>query len=370
MVENDLAREGIRSESLLYTMGSIPRHLFCPAEWRASAYADQSIPIGEKQTMLSPFFVAYMIEKLDPHRDDRVLEIGTGSGYQSAVLSRLSKEVYTIEIIEALGKKAAGLLKQQGYRNVYPHIGDGYRGWPENAPFDKIILTCAPDDVPQPLVDQLREGGKLIVPMGQGFDQKLYLFEKRDGKLISTKLFLFPLSFAPMRGISGANRENHADPARPTIRNGGFEEEEGGHPKRWHYQRQITYESGEAPEGKSFITFTNREPGRAATALQGIAVDGTQVTALRIDVQVKGQNLKFGETPLERPSLTVQFYDAEQRPLENVIIGPWEGDFAWTQVSKVVPVPARAHGAILRVGLNGAKGSLSVDDVQVRSVNR
>jgi len=369
MVETNLAREGIKNESLLRAMGSVPRHLFCAPKWRESAYFDQSLPIGHGQTMESPFFVAYMTEKLDPRPDDRVLEIGTGSGYQAAVLSGLVKEVYTIEIIEALGKKAAGLLKEQGYRNIYPRIGDGYRGWPEHSPFDKIIVTCSPEDVPQPLIDQLRDGGKLIIPLGEGFDQELCIVEKKGGELVKNKLLLFPISFAPMRGISDANR-SVPDPSQSTIRNGGFEDEVNGCPKRWHFRRQLTYETGEAPEGRSFVTFTNRESGRAAMASQGFPLDGTEVASLQVDVQAKGQNLKFGRTPLERPSLQVQFYGADRKPLEIAIVGPWEETFDWTRVSKLIPVPAETQGAILRVGLNGGTGSLSIDDVKMKAVRR
>src|SRR5262249_48250810 len=153
--------------------------LFVSAELRPKAYLDQSLPIGHKQTISPPFIVAYMTETIDPQPTDRVLEIGTGSGYQAAVLANIVKEVYTIEIVEALGKQAAKRLKELGYANVRAKIGDGYKGWPEHAPFDKIIVTCSPEEVPQPLVDQLREGGKMMIPLGERYQQVFYQFEKQ-----------------------------------------------------------------------------------------------------------------------------------------------------------------------------------------------
>ena len=139
-----------------------------------------ALPIGEQQTISPPFIVAYMTQEIDPQPTDRVLEIGTGSGYQAAMLSPLVKEVYTIEIVEPLGKRAARTLKRLGYKNVFAKVGDGYLGWPEAAPFDKIIVTCSPEKVPQPLVDQLKDGGLMIVPVGERYQQNLYLFRKHE----------------------------------------------------------------------------------------------------------------------------------------------------------------------------------------------
>ena len=368
MVDEFLVREGIKNEAVLRVMRSVPRHLFCPPEWRASAYYDQGLPIGQKQTISSPFIVAYMTELLDPQRDDRVLEVGTGSGYQAAVLSGLVKDVYTIEIVEALGKNAANLLNEQRYDNVHPRIGDGYKGWPEHAPFDKIIVTCSPDNVPQPLIDQLQDGGKMIIPLGDRYEQMFYLFEKKDSQL--TKKKLTPTYFVPMTGISEEERKVKTDPTWSTLHNGGFEEEDDGHPKSWYYQRQLTREIGAAPEGDAFVTFTNRDAGRGAMALQAFAVDGTRVASMQINLRVKGQDLKFGPEPLEKPSLVVQFYDADRKPSEMAIVGPWRGTFDWKRASKVIQVPVVARGAVLRVGLNGGTGVLSVDDVQMKTSKR
>ena len=167
MVQDEVIGAGITNARVIEAMRSTPRHRFVPSKLLDRAYLDMSLPIGERQTITPPFLVAYMTEQLDPQSGDRVLEIGTGSGYQAAVLSPLVKEVYSIEIVDKLGKQAAHTLKRLKYDNVFTRIGDGYLGWPEKAPFDKIIVTCSPEKVPQPLVDQLKEGGRMIVPVGE-----------------------------------------------------------------------------------------------------------------------------------------------------------------------------------------------------------
>ncbi|MCA8995792.1 MAG: protein-L-isoaspartate(D-aspartate) O-methyltransferase, partial [Planctomycetaceae bacterium] len=156
MVAEYIASEGVTNPRVLESMRSVPRHLFVLPATRHLAYYDQAISIGFKQTISPPFIVAYMTAVLDPQPTDRVLEIGTGSGYQAAVLSGLVQDVYSIEIVEPLGKRTAALLKRLGYDNVHTRIGDGYQGWPEQAPFDKIIVTCSPEDVPTPLIEQLK----------------------------------------------------------------------------------------------------------------------------------------------------------------------------------------------------------------------
>src|SRR3990172_12411296 len=144
-----------------------------------------ALPIGDQQTISPPFVVAYMTQEVDPQPTDRVLETATGSGYQAAVLSPLVRNVYTIEIVEPLGKRAARTLKKLGYKNVFVKVGDGYQGWPDAAPFDKIIVTCSPEKVPQPLVDQLRDGGLMVIPVGERYQQTLYSMRKANGELQS-----------------------------------------------------------------------------------------------------------------------------------------------------------------------------------------
>jgi protein-L-isoaspartate(D-aspartate) O-methyltransferase len=181
MVDVDLATEGIENPRVLDAMRTVPRHLFVRPGLRNLAYFDQALDIGFKQTISPPFIVAYMTQVLDPQPEDRVLEIGTGSGYQAAVLAGLVKEVYTIEIVEDLGKKAERQLKQLKYDNVHVRVGDGYLGWPEHAPFDKIIVTCSPESVPKPLVEQLKDGGRMIIPLGERYQQVFHLLEKQNG---------------------------------------------------------------------------------------------------------------------------------------------------------------------------------------------
>lgn len=200
MVSEQISGQGrnVSDPRVIEAIAQVPRHEFVPAEIRSHAYEDRPLPIGYDQTISQPYIVAFMTEKLAPKRTDRVLEIGTGSGYQAAVLSRLVAEVYSIEIVEPLAKRAEEDLQRLGYRNVHVRAGDGYRGWPETAPFDAIIVTCAPDHVPAPLVAQLKDGGRMIIPVGPPGAQELVLLEKRAGKL--EKSAVLPVRFVPMTG--------------------------------------------------------------------------------------------------------------------------------------------------------------------------
>src|SRR5467141_2564383 len=165
MVQDQLKPRDIHDERVLAAMARVPREAFVPENMRAQSYADSALPIGHDQTISQPFIVAYMTEQLRLQPTDRVLEIGTGSGYQAAVLAELAKEVYTIEILEPLAKDASAKLARLNYSNAHVKIGDGYQGWPEVAPFDAIVVTCAPDKVPEPLAQQLKEGGRMIIPV-------------------------------------------------------------------------------------------------------------------------------------------------------------------------------------------------------------
>jgi protein-L-isoaspartate(D-aspartate) O-methyltransferase len=196
MVEQQLKQRGIKDERVLSAMGKVPREEFVPADARSDAYEDGPLPIGYDQTISQPYVVAFMTEQLRPKPTDRVLEIGSGSGYQAAILAELVSDVYTIEIVEPLAKSAEGTLRRLGYKNVHINVGDGYRGWPEMAPFDAIVVTCAPEKVPQPLVDQLKDGGRMVVPVGERFAQQLYLLEKKNGQLKES--VTLPVRFVPM----------------------------------------------------------------------------------------------------------------------------------------------------------------------------
>lgn len=194
-------RPEISDVRILEAARTVPRHRFVPEAYRQQAYLDRPLPIGHEQTISQPSLVAYMTQLLEPQAEDRILEIGTGSGYQAALLSPLVAEVYSIEIVRPLGERSAALLKELGYDNVHVRIGDGFRGWPEVAPFDAIIVTCAPDAIPAPLIEQLAEGGRLVIPVGEtGQVQELYLLEKRKGEI--RQQAVLPVRFVPMTGES------------------------------------------------------------------------------------------------------------------------------------------------------------------------
>jgi len=199
MVAEQIEARKVKDRRVLEAMEKVPRHEFVPEKYRPFAYEDSPLPIGEGQTISQPYIVALMTECLNLEGDEKVLEVGTGSGYQAAILSELAGKVYTIEILEPLAKRAEELLKNLGYGNVKVKYGDGYLGWEEYAPFDGIIVTCAPDHIPQPLIDQLAEGGRMVIPVGEvHFTQVLKLIEKREGKLSVWNVI--PVRFVPMTG--------------------------------------------------------------------------------------------------------------------------------------------------------------------------
>jgi protein-L-isoaspartate(D-aspartate) O-methyltransferase len=193
------ASHDLTSSSVLEAMEKTPRHRFVPPRLREMAYEDRPLPIGSGQTISAPGVVAMMTQLLDVSKDETVLEVGTGCGYQAAVLADIAQHVYTIEIVPELAESAEATLNELGYDNVTVRCGDGYAGWPEQAPFDGIIVTCAPEAVPQPLCDQLAEGGRLVIPVGpQRATQWLYLLEKKGDQLIETRSV--PVQFVPMTG--------------------------------------------------------------------------------------------------------------------------------------------------------------------------
>jgi len=198
MVDKQIQRRGIKDSLVLNAMRKVPRHEFVPEHLKAVAYIDRPLPIGEAQTISQPYIVAIMTESLELTGGEKVLEIGTGSGYQAAILAEIAEEVYTIEIIHSLGNHAAQLLKKLDYQNVHVKIGDGYQGLPEKAPFDAIIVTAAPNHIPEPLIQQLKKGGKMIIPVGD-FYQELILLHKDENNKIHRKSIL-PVIFVPMTG--------------------------------------------------------------------------------------------------------------------------------------------------------------------------
>jgi len=195
MVDEQIRARGVRSRRVLDAMTRVPRHLFVPPDSRARAYDDTPLPIGQGQTISQPYIVAYMTEELDLSADHRVLEIGTGSGYQAAVLGELVKQVWSVEIIPELAERARRTLADTGYRNVEIRAGNGYLGWPEQAPFDRIIVTAAPPEIPQALVEQLAVGGRMIVPVGT-LVQELVLLTKNTRGVAEKRTI--PVRFVPM----------------------------------------------------------------------------------------------------------------------------------------------------------------------------
>jgi protein-L-isoaspartate(D-aspartate) O-methyltransferase len=200
MVDDQIAARGISDQATLKAMRKVPRHLFVPASYASEAYSDRPLPIGYSQTISQPFIVAYMTELARPAKGKTALEIGTGSGYQAAVLAEIVDTVYTIEIVPELAKEAAARLRMLGYQNIITKYGDGYKGWPEHGPFDIIIVTAAADHIPQPLKDQLAEGGRLVMPVGNPATvQELILLTKKKGKI--TEQHLEQVFFVPLKRL-------------------------------------------------------------------------------------------------------------------------------------------------------------------------
>lgn len=368
MVELFVKGAGVKNKRVIDAMLKTHRHEFMPNEVRHMAYWDAGVPIGEKQTISSPFIVAYMTESLDPQPTDKVLEIGTGSGYQAAVLSPLVEEVYTIEIIEALGEQAEKTLKRLKYDNVHVKIGDGYKGWPSREPFDKIIVTCSPEEIPQPLVDQLVEGGLIVVPMGERHQQTLYLMRKKDGKMV--KEALRPTLFVPMTGAAESERKVFPDASKPELLNASFEDDpdENGFMPGWYYQRQLEQiQDRSAPNGDRYVMFENEEAGRAAQLMQGFAIDGSKVPTIVLSASFSCDNVRVGIDRYDLPRIIVSFYDKDRQDLGSAYIGPFQGSRSWRNYDREIDVPKETKEAIVRIGLFGATGSASFDNILVRS---
>lgn len=364
MVESALVSEGISNPRVLDSMRKTPRHEFMPANVRRLAYNDQAVAIGHRQTISPPYIVAYMTETLDPQPDDKVLEIGTGSGYQAAVLSPLVKDVYTIEIVDELSKRATATLKRLDYANVHTRSGDGYQGWPEHAPFDRIIVTCSPEDVPKPLVEQLAEGGTMLIPLGERYQQVFYLYTKTDGQLVRKELV--PTLFVPMTGRSEELRDVQPDPANPQIANGDFSDRIDDRFRSWHYQRRVTsVDEGDNPHA----FFENDERGRSAHILQGFPLDGRQVREIDVSLRLQIKDIGYGPDRNDKPGLIIYLYDNNRAAVGTLVIGPWRSDTTgWRTVQRRFPISRLVREAIVHVGLNGATGELHVDDLKINAV--
>ncbi len=379
LVRDRIASSGVTDSRVLQAIRTTPRHEFVPLHQRPQAYLDMALPIGDSQTISSPFIVALMTESLDPQPTDRVLEIGTGSGYQAAVLSPLVEHVYSIEIVAELGERAQQTLSRLGYDNVSIRVGDGFLGWPDAAPFDKIIVTCSPETVPQPLVDQLREGGQMIIPVGQRYQQTLYRMIKKDGKLEREPLR--PTLFVPMTGAAEELRQEQPDGAHPTVINGDFKTAPADPQSRiadfvpgWYYGRQVQRIENRDPTGSANRTsavarFTNQTPGLSSHLLQGIPIDGKQVPMIRLRGEVRTENVQKGPNPESMPAIAISFYDAQRQELATYTVGPFRGTRPWRSSSRLIRVPAESRESILRIGLFGATGVAEFANISLERVD-
>ena len=369
MVQVAVVGAGVKDKRVIESMMKTPRHEFMPKNVRHLAHIDAGVPIGEQQTISSPFIVAYMTESLEPRETDKVLEIGTGSGYQAAVLSPLVKEVYSIEIVEKLGKQARKTLDRLKYKNVFTKIGDGFKGWKEKAPFDKIIVTCSPEKIPKPLVDQLKEGGLIVVPVGERHQQTLYLMRKKEGKLVREALR--PTLFVPMTGTAEKNRKVKPDPSNPKLLNGDFEEDLGknGFVKGWYYQRQLKQVEDEvlAPSGQRYVQFENTIKGKPAHLMQAFAIDGRKVKKLRFSFSAKCDEAKRGWAKDQVAMANLEFFDDQRRRLAMVPI-TFLGTRAWRTYSRDLRVPKGTREALVRIGMFGGTGKAAFDDVVIRKL--
>jgi len=377
LVADRIETAGVKNARVLRAMRETPRHEFVPLAHRSKAYFDMALPIGSSQTISSPFIVAWMTEAIDPQSTDKVLEIGTGSGYQAAVLSPLASEVYTIEIVKPLGETAEAVLKDLGYENVHVRVGDGFAGWPDQAPFDKIIVTCSPEAVPQPLVDQLREGGKMIIPVGERYQQTLYLLTKKDGQL--ERKALQPTLFVPMTGEAEANRKQLPNAANPVVVNGDFETPtvtDGSQPNAasvdtvngWYYGRQVQEMVGDAFQGQGFARFENQTPELSSHLLQGIPIDGRELTTIRLSGAVRLEDVKVGSQSDSLPAIAISLYDEQRRDVGLFVIGPFTGTKSWKKHSRLIRIPPQTREAIVRIGLFGATGIAEFDAISIETV--
>ncbi|MDR3233048.1 MAG: protein-L-isoaspartate(D-aspartate) O-methyltransferase [Planctomycetaceae bacterium] len=376
MVNNLLLPQGgLTDTAVIDVMKRIPRHRFVPPQYQQQAYWDTAISIGSGQTISPPYIVAFMTQQLNPKPADKVLEIGTGSGYQAAVLSLLVKDVYSIEIVEPLGKQAEKRLNGLGFNNVHVRIGDGYKGWQEAAPFNSIIVTCSPDAVPQPLVDQLKEGGRMIIPVGERYQQAFYLCKKNGGKLQKERLQ--QVLFVPMTGEAEKQRsqdKDTQDTSNSRLTNGNFEKRNAdGTPAGWHYVRNVTLlEPDAAPFAARFSRKKPEKvdgqtvPAALSQMLQGFALDGRSVKMLHIEYGLCGEKVVAQQGAVMTPTASLLFYDENRRQITMIPLGRSTGTFGWKTVSQDIPVPPQVREAILLLGLPLASGQIDVREVKIK----
>jgi protein-L-isoaspartate(D-aspartate) O-methyltransferase len=370
LISEVLIPGGVTDKRVLDAVRQTARHAFVPANVRDQAYLDRALPIGQSQTISSPYIVAVMTQELDTKPEHKVLEIGTGSGYQAAVLSPLVEAVYSIEIVPELGAQAKRVLDSLGYKNVFTKVGDGFLGWEEHAPFDRIIVTCSPEDVPKPLLDQLAEGGLMVIPVGERYQQTLYLMRKKGGKL--EREALRPTLFVPMTGEAEEKRKVQADSSNPSLVNGDFEEAllKSGDVPGWYYQRGLSWQQDTQGSLGHYVEFDNDVRGRPTNLLQGVALDGRVVRRLKLSASIKISDVRVGLERSELPAVTIRFYDEKRALLGTQFVGPYQGTRDWKQESKTFRVPTEAREAIVSIGLFGATGKAAFDKVELEPITR
>lgn len=369
LVRNRIQAVGVTNRRVLGAMQATPRHEFVPSDQRPRAYVDTALPIGFGQTISSPYIVARMTEALDPQANEKVLEVGTGSGYQAAVLSSLVKDVYTIEIVPELGKSAQRTLTRLRYENVHVRIGDGYLGWPEHAPYDKIIVTCSPEDIPRPLISQLAEGGHLVIPVGERFQQVLYRFTKSQGEMRRERVEA--TFFVPMTGRAEAERKKHPDASNPRIINGGFEATTAaGELQGWYYIRHgKAIRDPNCPGGKHCMEFVRRD-AMPAYGLQPIGVTGANTKELKLTLYSSAEGIQTGLLSLHSSQVVVEFYDKNRQRCGEANVAINAGSFGWRHLSQTISVPKEAELAMIGIGLFGAQGTIRFDDIRVSAISR
>jgi protein-L-isoaspartate(D-aspartate) O-methyltransferase len=288
------------------------------------------------------------------------------------VLSLLADQVYTIEIVEPLGKQAERLLKQLGMNNVHVRIGDGYKGWAEAAPFDSIIVTCSPEAVPLPLVDQLKEGGRMMIPVGERYQQAFYLGTKTNGKLTMERQM--QTLFVPMTGEAEDKRTVLPDESNHALVNGNFQEiASDGTPTHWHYARNVTVlkDIGNEPNVARFV---RKRPSRQTTLpnteftqiLQGFAIDGQKVPILRVDFEMRGEKVTALQGAVMTPTAVLALYDENRNQIAEIPLGLCTGSFDWRKFSGGVRIKPEAREAVLVIGLPLSSGLLDVRNVEIK----
>jgi protein-L-isoaspartate(D-aspartate) O-methyltransferase len=370
LIDHVLIPGGVKDPRAIEAIRATPRHTFVPDALKDESYRDKALPIGEAQTISSPYTVATMTESLNPMPTDKVLEIGTGSGYQAAVLSPLVKDVYTIEIVEPIGRETTEFLKSLGYENVHTKIGDGFKGWAEHAPFQKIIVTCSPESVPQPLIDQLDNNGLMIIPVGTRHQQQLHVFKKEKDKLVS--LSVRPTLFVPMTGEAESLRTSQ-EPQGVSLVNGDFEERpiKPGIIPGWYYEFNAKLvRDAKAPSGKNCIEFASQNGELPSMLIQGFKLDGRETLAIKMRGAASPQDIQPGPGPNQQPIIALQLLDENREPIGNYWLGPFTGTHKWKVEQQTFSVPNNCREALIQIGLFGATGTIRFDGISVEIPKR